>query len=507
MVGRVRQAALGQRRASGTLLIVMISSLAGSAWAADWPQLQFDARHSGYIPETYGPPYKVLWWVDGASTPAAPPVSVRVQPVIAYGTVFVPSDDGSLYTYRTTNGRRGWRYATGAAIVNSAAVSTQTTTVYLGSTNGKLYALDAVSGGLKWSYQTGGRIRVAPVVADCKVFIAATDGVVHAFADSDTLQSQWTRSVETPVLETPAYDRATLYVGTLASKAFALNASDGSVRWQRQLKGQGFRDRWITAGNGKVFFNPVPYNGGTLTQADGTELLTPIYATPWSGQRQAILDHFAARPFYQASYVLDAGSGAETTPPILYTSGGSTSEHPQPVVLPNGKFDVLYRYTEGVGNPGCGATCICWSIFLGEYDPETNDIVNRDTWGSTTAERDLKKKTFHHTDESTALMRSGRIVYLGASRGIYGFDTASRAVIPFVTFDPSAGDIFDAERSPIAFYSKAKAVRLPNGWIAPYPGAEVNSDGNDFVRPVPVADGVFYFLHNSVLMAVSGTKR
>src|ERR1041385_6236976 len=102
-------------------------------------------------------------------------------------------------------------------------------------------------------------------------------------------------------------------------------------------------------------------------------------------------------------------TGSETDPPILYTSGGSTSEHGQPVVLPTGKFSVMYRYTEGIPNPGCGATCIVWSIYLGEHDRSTNDMINLDTWRTGTAP-DTTKKVFSHTDESSGLMRSGSII-------------------------------------------------------------------------------------------------
>src|SRR5512145_914502 len=79
-----------------------------------WPQVQGDARHSGYVEQTVGAPYSELWRRD------TPPVSSRVQPVIAENLIFLPSNDGALYAMRTSNGQTAWKYTSGGPLVNSA---------------------------------------------------------------------------------------------------------------------------------------------------------------------------------------------------------------------------------------------------------------------------------------------------------------------------------------------------------------------------------------------------
>lgn len=465
--------------------------------SSDWPQVQHDAQHSGYISDTFGPPYTQLWRKDGTTSPAMPPVSTRVQPVIAYNLVYIPSDNGSLYAYRTADGSEAWHFTTGGALVNAAAVDTTQNLLYVGSTDSKVYALSAQTGSLVWTFTTKGTIRTAPVLANGTVYVAGSDATVYAL-NGQNGSLLWQQSAEKPVLETPAYYNSTLFVATTASKALALNASTGSIIWSKQLKGQGFRDRWISAGNGKVFFNPVPYLGNATELADGAQLLTNIYTTPWSNQRSSILTYLGQNPFEQPTYILDATTGSEVLAPLLYTNGGSSSEQPQPVILPNGNFNLIYRYTEGQPNPGCGTTCNQWGQYLGEYSVTTNDITQLDHWGTGTNFDGTKKVPFI-SDESSGLMRTGNIIYIDSSRGTVGFNTLTNTIIPFTSYDTSAGGVYYSP--PVQFYAGI------NGWVPPYPGAEVDSDGNDYKRPSVVANGVFFILHNSTLIAIRGTQQ
>src|SRR6266496_1458020 len=71
----------------------------------DWPQIQHDAQHTGYVADTYSSPYTLLWRFDIYSNPLPPPVSNRVQPVVAYNYVYLPSDDGKLYAVKTADGK------------------------------------------------------------------------------------------------------------------------------------------------------------------------------------------------------------------------------------------------------------------------------------------------------------------------------------------------------------------------------------------------------------------
>lgn len=503
-------------------ILFITSLLSGTVHAqtinTDWPQLQHDAQHSGYISDTYGGPFKILWChgstsltdnTKGTKTtfpcnlPSTPPVSVRVQPVIAYNKVYLPSDDGKLYAYDANTGTLAWSYATNGPLVDSAAVDNSTTqgTVYFGSTDNNLYAVNATTGTLQWKFATQGKIRVTPVYASGVVYTGSDDGNIYAINSNGSLK--WQQAFGQPILENPALLNGTLYVGDVASRAYALNSSTGQILWTTQLNGGGFRDRWVVAGtdssgHDRAFFQPTAF---VRPQGADAALLGGMYTSPWSTQRTNILNYLATNPYRELVYVLDGTTGVNTIPPILYFSG-SHSEHPQPVVLPNGNFNVLYRYTEGLPNPGCADTCNFWSLYLGEFNAPANDITQLDHWGGTTYDTvDGTKKAAIISDESSALMRSGNIIYVDFSRGTFGFNTTTSTIQPFITYNSSSGGVYYSP--PVMFYPNIPG----DGWVTPYPGAEIDSDGNDFKRPTPIANGIFYVLHNSVLVAVQGTKQ
>ena len=60
--------------------------------AADWPQLQCDAAHTGSSPDQPNPPYKLLWTRD-----LGEPMAPACQPVVADGRLYVGTDYGNLY--------------------------------------------------------------------------------------------------------------------------------------------------------------------------------------------------------------------------------------------------------------------------------------------------------------------------------------------------------------------------------------------------------------------------
>jgi hypothetical protein len=369
----------------------------------------------------------------------------------------------------------------------------------VGSTDKNIYGINATTGTLKWIYQTTGMFRTAPTIANSILYIGSSDGNFYAISCANG-SLIWVKNLTDPIWETAAVYNNSVFVGTMGAKAYALNINDGTIIWQKQLKGQGFRDRWVSAGNGKVIFTPVPFNGGNVTQNDATATLNPVATSDWATQKQTIINHITQNPYYQSVYIFDAVTGTETIAPILYSASGSSSEHSQPVILPNGNFNFVYRNTEGRTNPGCGATCNFWSQYIGEYNPITNDLSRLDSWGMNT-DMDPNLKVPFISDESASFMRTGNIIYAELSRGSLGFNTLTKTTIPFTTYNISSGGAFYAP--PIKFYPLISG----DGWVTQYPGEEANSDGNDYKRPSPIANGVFYILHNSQIIAVKATKQ
>jgi hypothetical protein len=246
---------------------------------------------------------------------------------------------------------------------------------------------------------------------------------------------------------------------------------------------------------------------------DGTRLFSAganplIYDKPWSVQRQAILDYLEAYPHHQPLFVIDQETGREAfTPPVLYASGGSQSPHSQPVLLPNGNANVIYR--RSFGEPAQWGATTNDALATGELDLATGDVipVDRCTPGAGGWANCGYYKGAYTSDESAALLRSGDVLYLDIARGLYGLDTASETMLPSIAcFNEGAGPPFYVGDCLVTYDDY---LWPGQGWRVDYADlrSEVDSDGNNTKRPTPIAGSVFYILHYNTLVAVEGTPR
>jgi putative pyrroloquinoline-quinone binding quinoprotein len=472
--------------------------------ADSWPQVQRDASRSGYVPQSVGSPYTELWRVD------TPPVSTRVQPIIAQSLVFLPSNDGTLYALGAANGQVVWSYATAGALVNSVAYADGR--VFVGSTDRSIYGLDASDGSLVWEYETGSTVKTAPLVADGKVFMGSSDGFMYAL-DQAAGTLVWRYAIGAPIYDTAAYDSGMVFFGGMDSAGYALNAATGELEWRLPIPGQGFRDRWTVAGNGHVFFTPMIEMRSHRALLDGTMMFRTdyeprLYDRSWSVQRQAILQYLESHRQYQPLFVVDQDTGREAfIPPVLYASGGSQSPHSQPVLLPNGNANVIYRRT--FGEPANWGETTNDALVTGELDLSTGDIipVDRCVPGGGGWANCGDYKGAYTSDESAALIRSGDILYLDIARGTYGLDTVHEEMLPTIAcYNDGAGPPFYIEDCLVRYDDYRPA---PSGWRVHYDSleSEVSSDGNDTKRPTPIVGNTFYVFHYNTLVAVEGTSR
>ncbi|MFZ6030926.1 MAG: PQQ-binding-like beta-propeller repeat protein [Chloroflexota bacterium] len=502
-----------KRYASLIVRIVLLAVLSGaflpqtagqaaspSAAPSDsWPQVQGDAQHSGYASQSVGAPYTKLWQRD------TPPVSSRVQPIVAANLVFLPSNDGSLYALNTSNGQTAWHYATGGALVNSAGYAGGK--VFFGSTDRYVYAVNANNGTLAWRYLTGGTVKGAPALADGKVFIGSSDGYLYALNQSDGSLA-WRFNVGAPVYDTPAYDNGKVFFGGMNSVGYALNASNGNQVWRISIPGQGFRDRWTVAGNGYVFFTPMLFGNHHTILNNGTTLMRNTRGQSWSAQRSAIVSYLNDNPYAQPLFVVNQNSGQEAfTPPVLYASGGSMSPHSQVVLLPNGNANVVYRRTFGSEPVDYGSTTRD-ALHVGELVLSSGDILAEDrcSYGAGGWNNCGSYKAAFTSDESATMVRSGSVLYLDVARGTYGLNTANETVLKTVAcYSSGMGFPFYLPDCLVTYddYDPDSS----RGWRLMYDNilSESSSDGNDLKRPTAIAGNTLYILHYNTLAAVRGT--
>jgi outer membrane protein assembly factor BamB len=126
---------------------------------------------------------KKLWsWSipgDGLTWHAAP--GIAASPAVAYGLVYIASDDGNVYALHSRTGKLVWKFATGHEIA-AASPTVANGVVYQASYDYNVYALDARTGAKLWSYETGNIMESSPTVLDGVVYLPAEDNVFYAFS-------------------------------------------------------------------------------------------------------------------------------------------------------------------------------------------------------------------------------------------------------------------------------------------------------------------------------------
>src|SRR5256714_9804028 len=101
--------------------------------------------------------------------------------IIAAGTAYFGSGDGKLYAIpaeTTTTPKVKWTYQTGGPITATPALGSGGT-VYVASQDGSLYAISK-TGSFLWKFATGGSITSSPAVANGLVYVGSSDHTLYA---------------------------------------------------------------------------------------------------------------------------------------------------------------------------------------------------------------------------------------------------------------------------------------------------------------------------------------
>lgn len=174
---------------------------------------------------------------------------VRSSPVVAADLVLVGSEDGHLYAIDRANGHERWRFRTAGPVTSSPAASK--TRVFVVGGGGTLHALELESGKLLWKLAVGEPLAYeqrpgeprnwdfyvsSPVIADTSVVIGGADGVVYAVDESDGTV-RWNRAIGGPIRSTPAVSAGTVFIGTMDGALHALALDDGEPRWSFDTEG------------------------------------------------------------------------------------------------------------------------------------------------------------------------------------------------------------------------------------------------------------------------------
>jgi outer membrane protein assembly factor BamB len=394
--------------------------------AQDWPQFGRDTRRSNWSPVQVDPPYCYAWkWYEA-------PVAGRAQPVVAAGRLFVGDMDGVLHAREASTGAPLWQVRTGGPIRHSPAVDGAT--VITGSHDGFTYGLSASSGAQAWRTPTGPSA-TAPLLdaVTGRVYVASTTGRLLALTAA-TGAVIWQYQADAPLLTTPALgvDGTTVYFGTEAVEAIAVDAATGLERWRRPLPGQSLANRSPVVIGERVVYRAQPLDHFHPLLRDGDDVMDQAgarstdWSTDWEAVRPRILSYLGSQPTKQTMFVLDAQTGAPLgIPPVLYTYGNNDSPA-QPAVR-GAEVYVPYRARHGIQTDSAVAVHVTtrYDGELGRLDLSTLDItaLRQGTYPAFDYEFRLT------SDEPAALTGSGALLLVDNWERLGGIDLQTAALV------------------------------------------------------------------------------
>lgn len=158
-----------------------------------------------------------------------------------HGRVFVGTSDHGEYALRAGDGTTIWRFQTASSVNSEATYDADLDMVFFGSDDNGLYAVRARDGGLVWRTTSGAQVQRKPLVVErpggekIVVFVNAADSVFAA--DAITGKPLWKR-VRQPALGLEisghagvAVDHERVYAAFSTGKVVAYDLDSGQDKW------------------------------------------------------------------------------------------------------------------------------------------------------------------------------------------------------------------------------------------------------------------------------------
>jgi outer membrane protein assembly factor BamB len=171
------------------LWLLSLVLAASSACAEDWPQFQFDARHSGNAEERTIVPDEL-----GLQGAVALSDAIYTSPVVADGKVYVVDGAGVAWCLDAQSLKVLWKYASKGGAQNCNNVSSPAIAgrfLHFGTTAGFYYVLDRATGTAVAEIDCKEPVFSTPAVGKDRVYFATLGSRVHAVTLEGVPVWQW----------------------------------------------------------------------------------------------------------------------------------------------------------------------------------------------------------------------------------------------------------------------------------------------------------------------------
>ena len=175
---------------------------------------------------------------------------IRSTPCLYESSVFVISEDGSLYNLNKVNGAVNWQYVTPQGTLQErkydradyyqSSPVVYNSNIYFGMGD-FLYAIDAGTGKTSWTFRTGNLIHTKPAIANEKVVFGSFDGYLYALHAQTGLLIWKFKSVgqryfpNGEMTGNPVIMRNTVFAGSRDYNFYAVDLNAGFCFWNKQF--------------------------------------------------------------------------------------------------------------------------------------------------------------------------------------------------------------------------------------------------------------------------------
>ena len=182
------------RRFLACLLLFAVPCLAGESAGQSWPQLKYDCRHAGNVPErSVTTPLGLI-----ATVPLTD--AIFTSPVVSDGRVYAIDGSGVVHALDADTLSVVWTFPTAGGRANCNNVSSPALAngyLHVGTMAGWYYVLDAASGTLVKRIDCGDPIFGSPVVGNDRVYFATLGSRVYALEPDGAVCWTWDLVQET----------------------------------------------------------------------------------------------------------------------------------------------------------------------------------------------------------------------------------------------------------------------------------------------------------------------
>lgn len=174
----------------------------------------------------------------------------RLSPAVHKGIVYAASRDGQVSAFELESGKRVWNTNLGESnslwsfeAAKSARLAGGVTVAYgnvfIGTENGEMFSLDGKTGELRWKVQVKGEVIAPATYGEGLLFVNTAAGYLVAL-HPDTGEQRWSVEQEIAPLtlrgtSTPIYSGGGVLVGTATGKMMVVIAAQGVTAWEQPI--------------------------------------------------------------------------------------------------------------------------------------------------------------------------------------------------------------------------------------------------------------------------------